>query len=124
MTGQPDPDWLTKAGDQQEFFTNERCHITEILNSDASPSVSVALARVEPGVTTQLHSLSGVTEVYVIKQGGGVMQVGDDRHPVNVGDQIVIDADVAQCISNDRNIDLVFYCVCTPRFSTGCYVSL
>lgn len=118
------PEWLTKACNRGEFFTDERCFIIELLNTDASPAVSLAIARVEPGVTTQLHVLKGVTEVYVLQQGSGIMQVGDEQHSVGVGDQVTIAADTAQCIFNDGDVDLVFYCICTPRFMVDCYVNL
>lgn len=124
MTEDPLPKWLTRAIDGQEFYTDERCFITELLNTDASPDVSVAIARVEPGVTTQLHALKGVTEVYILQQGSGIMQVGDEQHSVRVGDQVTIAAGTAQCIFNDGDIDLAFYCICTPRFMVDCYVNL
>ncbi len=41
-----------------EFWTSERCFILEILNDPAHPKSSLALARVPPGVTTQLHRLN------------------------------------------------------------------
>ena len=50
------------AGGAGEFWTEERCFITELHNCDASPEASLAVARVEPGVTTQLHALDGVTD--------------------------------------------------------------
>ena len=37
-----------------EFYTEERCYITELHNNVDS---SIARARVKPGVTTELHSL-------------------------------------------------------------------
>jgi mannose-6-phosphate isomerase-like protein (cupin superfamily) len=119
------PEWLIPAsGGQQEFYTDERCYITELLNCEQSPQVSVAQARVEPGVTTQRHKLEGVAETYVLTQGAGLMEVGDEQHAVKTGDTVVIPAGVAQRISNNGDVDLVFYCVCTPRFEPSCYVNL
>ena len=42
-----------------EFWTPERCFIQEILNDPSHPNSSLAVARVPPGVTTQLHRLNG-----------------------------------------------------------------
>jgi len=107
-----------------EFLTEERCWITELFNDSALESVSVARARVEPGVTTQLHALS-VAEWYVIETGEGRMRVGD-RAPVDVaaGDTVQIPTDYAQQITNTGEVDLLFLCVCVPRFSPACYSSL
>ena len=107
-----------------EVWTAERCFITELLNSDGQPEVSIARTRVEPGVTTQLHQLS-VFEWYVIESGHGLMRVGDETpFPVGPGDSVTIPKHAPQQITNDGREDLYFLCVCTPRFSQECYTSL
>jgi mannose-6-phosphate isomerase-like protein (cupin superfamily) len=40
------------------------------------------------------------------------------------GDVVVIPAGVPQQISNDGDSDLVFYCICTPRFRKAKYEAL
>ena len=75
-------------------------------------------------VTTQLHALS-VHEVYVIREGAGLMYLGDQPpFEVRPGDSVTIPKQVAQRISNTGDADLVFECVCSPRFSPDCYTSL
>ena len=112
------------ANPPSEFWTDERCFITELLNDDAYPEVSIARTRVEPGVTTQLHSLS-VTEFYLIESGSGVMQVGSAApRKVRSGDVVSIARQESQKIENTGDVDLVFLCVCAPRFEPGCYTSL
>ena len=107
-----------------EELTGERCWITELLNSDSLTDVSVARTRVEPGVTTQLHALA-VLEWYVIESGTGRMRVGDGApFDVGPGDAIEIPADYAQQITNTGRSDLLFLCVCVPRFTPACYSSL
>lgn len=106
-----------------EFWTGERCYISELVNDESWPEFSIARTRVEPGVTTQLHAL-GVHEVYVIESGTGLMTVGDDApFSVGPGDTVSIPKDVAQSIENTGADDLVFLCVCAPRFSQECYTS-
>ena len=56
---------------QQEYYTDEKCYITEVSNSPATPDLSIARARVEPGVTTCWHRLKDTTERYVILSGTG-----------------------------------------------------
>jgi mannose-6-phosphate isomerase-like protein (cupin superfamily) len=107
-----------------EFWTPERCYITELLNHGGSPEVSIARARVEPGVTTLLHSLAG-TEIYVIESGKGRMMLGSETpRDVSSGDVVLIPKNVPQKISNLGDDDLVFLCVCAPRFSPERYTSL
>lgn len=112
------------AGGQQEFWTEERCFITELHNCDQSPEASLAVARVEPGVTTQLHRLNGVTERYIVRKGEGVLEVEGVRQNLKTGDQFVIPAGAAQRITNTGGGDLEFYCLCTPRFVPESYVNL
>ena len=107
-----------------EFMTPERCFILESWNEDGDPAVSISRARVEPGVTTQLHSLD-VDERYVIVSGEGQMQLGDgDKTVVGSGDVVAIPAGTPQRITNSGEADLVFYCVCSPRFRPEGYRAL
>ena len=109
--------------EKPERYTSERCWISEILNDLHWPEFSIARCRVEPGVTTELHSLS-VHEVYVIEHGCGLMRVGSKApYEVGPGDTVTIPKQVAQNISNIGDSDLVFTCVCSPRFSQNCYTS-
>ena len=107
-----------------EIWTGERCYITELVNDETWPEFSIARTRVEPGATTQLHELS-VHEIYVIESGTGLMTVGDDApFPVGPGEIVTISQHVSQCIENTGTGDLLFLCVCTPKFSQDYYTSL
>ncbi len=108
-----------------EFETNERCHIIEVANDPGDELVSIARARVEPGVTTAWHKLDRVSERYIIVAGQGRVEV-DDLVPIDVlpGDVVRIPADVAQRITNTGKGDLIFYAVCAPPFRQDCYISL
>ncbi|MCO5162310.1 MAG: cupin domain-containing protein [Mesorhizobium sp.] len=112
------------ASGRGEFWTGERCYITELHNCDQSPEASLALARVEPGVTTQLHRLDGVSERYIVRKGEGILEVDGVRQMLGAGDQAVIPAGAAQRIENTGDRDLEFYCLCVPRFHPASYVSL
>jgi mannose-6-phosphate isomerase-like protein (cupin superfamily) len=79
---------------------------------------------VKPGVTTVPHHLKRVQEIYIISSGQGRVSVGDlEPTDVSVGDVVVIPPMTSQRITNTGSTDLVFYCVCTPRFTQDCYVS-
>lgn len=108
-----------------EYYFEERCHITEWWNSTDDAAASIARARVEPGVSTRLHRLRGVTERYVVLEGEGRVTVGD-RAPewVGPGDVVVIPPGANQRIANTGGTDLVFLAVCTPRFRPEIYEDL
>ena len=73
----------------------------------------------------QLRRLRGVVERYLIVEGQGAVVLGDtEEQAVGPGDVVVIPAGVPQRIRNPGPRDLVFYCVCTPRFTPECYESL
>ena len=108
----------------REFFTEERCHILELSNSLDDPGVSIARARVEPGVTTRKHRVTGTIERYVVLEGAGRVSVdGMVDQDVGAGDVVVIAANAVQSISNTGDVDLVFLCICTPRFEWDNYES-
>lgn len=105
-----------------EYFSEEGCFITELLNHPGDESVSIARARVLPGQSTVCHALTGVTERYVIIEGQGIVTVGGlPPENVSAGDVVVIPDGVTQAISNSGAADLIFLCICTPRFRWDIY---
>ena len=113
---------ISKFKPETEFYTEEGCYIVEIHNCGEDEGCSIVRARVSPGVTTQLHALDGVTERYVILDGEGVVEVERGR-PIFVQpiDVVVIPPGAAQRITNAGQTDLLFLCVCTPRFRPHAY---
>lgn len=105
-----------------EYDTPERCYINELTNTPDDPGVSIARARVAPGVTTRWHRLRDTTERYVITEGQGRVEVGGlPATEVGVGDVVRIPPDCPQRIANTGATDLVFLAVCTPRFLPEAY---
>jgi len=117
------PTWLRRPA-AAEAWTAERCFIVEIVNAADSPAASLARARVPPGVTTRLHALDGITERYIILEGTGRAEVDGIAAEVGPGDQVLIPPAAPQRISNIGREDLVFFCLCTPRFRPGAYRDL
>lgn len=117
-------DYIVKSADAAEFWTDERCYITELCNTGCAPDGSLAIARVEPGTTTQLHSLTGVTETYIVIEGSGLMEVDGNQFDIAAGDQVVIPSGVPQRVTALGKSDLRFYCLCTPRFFPNSYINL
>ncbi len=116
---------MLTADPSGEVFTEERRVMQELWNSPADEDVSLARARVAPGVTTQMHRLNGVEERYVLLQGKGRIEVGDlAPKEVGTGDVVPVPAGERQRITNIGDRDLLILCVCTPRFVPECYESL
>ena len=112
---------VSGAQPAEEQWTEERCFIREVLNDSRVPEISLAEARVEPGVTTEWHRVA-VSEWYVIRRGEGLMEVGDaDRFAVGPGDTVAIPAGARQRITNTGMTDLRFDCLCVPRFRPELY---
>lgn len=114
-----------KRGTEPEAVTSERCHIVNVANDSGDDMVSIARARVEPGVTTAWHKLRGIPERYIIVSGKGRVEVeGMEPAEVASGDVVRIPADTPQRITNTGETDLIFYCICTPPFQWDCYESM
>jgi len=107
---------------KEEFYTSEKCYITELSNTPDDPDVSIGRARVEPGVTTRRHRLKGTFERYVIISGIGIVEVGKLLpQEVTAGDIVLIPPMCRQHITNTGTEDLVFLAICSPRFSQDVY---
>lgn len=113
---------ILKTTPEQEFYTDEKCHILESSNLPDDPEVSIARARVEPGVTTRWHRLKDTSERYYILSGLGRVEVGElPPQEVCAGDVVLIPPNCRQRISNLGSDDLLFLAICSPRFVPEAY---
>lgn len=121
-----DHNYLFSPDESEEFPTEERCHIIELLNNHSEEAMSIARARVEPGVTTAWHRLIDMKEIYYILSGDGIMYIDEEKgFNVKQGDVVSIPAGAAQRIHNpDPENDLVFLAICNPAFTDQAYESL
>jgi mannose-6-phosphate isomerase-like protein (cupin superfamily) len=111
-----------KRNCKNEFYTQEKCYITELSNTPDDPDVSIARARVEPGVTTRRHRLKGITERYFIISGRGLVEIGQlPPQEVTTGDIVLIPPMCRQRITNTGDDDLIFLAICSPRFTQEAY---
>ena len=105
-----------------EYFMDEGCFILEASNSARDNELSIALALVEPGVTTRLHRLRDTVERYYVLTGTGRVEIGNTlTEDVAAGDVVLIPAGADQRITNTGTSDLVFLALCTPRFRAENY---
>ncbi len=123
MTMGTGPVW--KQDIAKEFLTSERCYIVETYAREGEGSMSIARARVEPGMTTAWHVVEHTIERYIIAEGRGRVEIGEfPAADVGPGDVAIIPPATRQRITNMGAVDLIFYCVCTPRFHAENYRSL
>jgi mannose-6-phosphate isomerase-like protein (cupin superfamily) len=116
---------IQRIDESLEYATDERCLILELANGPDDPAASVARARVAPGITTKLHRVAGTIERYLIQSGQGEVEVqGLAPQVVGPGTVVTIPPGAAQRIRNTGHGDLVFLCICTPRFEWQNYESL
>ncbi|MFA5817316.1 MAG: cupin domain-containing protein [Bacteroidales bacterium] len=108
----------------KEYYFEENCYITELLNNPLDPAVSVARVRVLPHEKTKWHHLEGITERYLILEGVGFATVGDNP-PEEVRESAIvhIPPGIRQRIANSGDNDLIFLAICTPRFDPGKYLA-
>jgi len=104
-----------------EAWLDEGCFVTELSNAPVDPALSIARVRVAARTETRWHYLD-VDERYLIAEGAGFMEMdGVPPTEVGPGDVVVVPAGCAQRIRNDTGEDLIFYCLCTPRFTPDVY---
>ena len=115
------PNVITPS-ESKEYFTQEQCYILELLNSEKNEDLSIARARVLPGVQTEWHYLMHTSEYYLIIQGKGYMEISNEvTKEVCEGDIVVIPKGKNQRIKNIGKNDLIFYCICLPRWQSENY---
>lgn len=112
---------IINSSTRQETFIEEGCFITEVWNTPQDPTLSIARARVAPHTKTEWHYLE-VDERYLVSEGSGIMEIeGEPPVAVNPGDVIAVPLGLGQRIRNETDHELIFYCLCTPRFEPAVY---
>ena len=116
---------IKRSCEATEFETEERCSILEVANDANDPKVSIARARVKPGVNTAWHQLTDTSERYLIISGQGRVEIDTlQATDVGPGDVVRIPANTPQRITNTGETDLIFYAICSPRFQAKSYQAL
>ena len=111
-----------RPDEQAEYPTAENVRILECWNRGADPRLSIARARLAAGESSEVHWLDGVDERFVILSGHGILEAGHvTDQSLAPGDVAFVPAGARQRLHNPGPDDLVFLCLCTPRFTPECY---
>jgi len=94
--------------------------LRELLHPDRQPAAirySLAQAQLEPGAASLPHILRS-SEVYYILSGRGIMDVNNERRPVESGQAVYIPPGAVQSIQNTAQEPLVFLCIVDPAWQS------
>ena len=56
---------------------------------------------IKPGTTNQMHVHEDQEQVYFVIQGGGIIQVGDEKQQVSAGDAVFLPANIPHGFVNN-----------------------
>ena len=109
----------TRYQDITAYETKDGSLIRELIHPSQhhNHQQSLAEAIVLPGQTTALHKHLKTEEIYFIRQGQGLMTLGQKQFIVQSGDSILILPGTAHCIKNNGEQNLHILCSCAPAYS-------
>ena len=99
--------------DARPFTTKDGSTIREYLHTAAQ---SLAEAILLPGQATRRHHHARSEEIYLLVEGGGVMEVGDDAREVGAGDAILIPSGAWHRLTAGSD-GARLLCCCSPPYS-------
>jgi mannose-6-phosphate isomerase-like protein (cupin superfamily) len=106
--------------DQAEAFTTlDGSTIRVLLDARLGGAFkqSLAEATLAPGTSTRRHYHARTEEIYVVLEGGGLMEVEGRRREVGPGDAVLIPPRAWHEIRAGEEGELRFLCCCAPPYS-------
>ena len=104
---------LRSLADAEPFTTKDGSTIRELHHT---PAQSLAEASLEPGQSTQRHYHARSEEIYLLTEGGGVLEVDGESRTVTAGDAILIPPGAwHQLVAGRDGARLL--CMCAPPYS-------
>ena len=116
---------LRRSADVKPFVTKDESLIWEFFHplhetsGKASKAIpfSIALAVVKPGKRTLRHIHEASAEFYYITRGVGVIQLNNQKEPIEENTLIHIPAKTKHTVTNTGKEDLLILCVCNPPYN-------
>ena len=104
---------VTSRSELEPFATEDGSTIREYLHT---PVQSLAEATLSAGQSTQRHYHRLSEEIYLIVEGGGLMEVDGDEREVDTGDAILIPAGAWHTLTaGPQGVRLL--CCCVPPYT-------
>jgi quercetin dioxygenase-like cupin family protein len=104
---------LRSLTDAEPFTTKDGSTIRELHHT---PAQSLAEASLEPGQATARHYHARSEEIYLITDGGGVLEVDGESREVAAGDAVVIPPGAwHELVAGADGARLL--CICVPPYS-------
>jgi quercetin dioxygenase-like cupin family protein len=104
---------IARYADLESFTTKDGSSIREYLHTQAQ---SLAEAALEPGQSTQRHYHRLSEEIYLLVDGGGLMEVDGEEREVAAGDSILIPPGAWHTlVAGEDGARLL--CCCAPPYS-------
>ncbi|MEN8257132.1 MAG: cupin domain-containing protein [Thermodesulfobacteriota bacterium] len=109
---------ISRYGSIKEYITKDGSEIREMIHPQHQDNkkISVAEARIKPGMKTEPHYHKKSEEVYVVMAGKGLLRIEDKRYEIEKGVSIVIMPGQVHGLENTNNEDLVVMCCCAPAY--------
>ena len=101
------------------YITKDGSEIRELMhpNVQGNRNQSLAEAIIPAGKQTLLHRHRHTEELYHITAGHGVMQLGEDKFEIRIGDTVTIPPGTAHAVENYGTEPLKILCCCSPPYS-------
>lgn len=101
------------------YITKDGSEIRELMHPavHANHNQSLAEAIIPAGTQTLLHRHNNSEEIYHIKAGHGVMQLGEEKFEIRTGDTIAIPPGTPHAVENYGVEPLKILCSCSPPYS-------
>ncbi len=100
---------------ERAYVTKDGSFVEELVRpEDGSQRVSLARCTVRAGQRTYAHSHIRSDEIYYALQGKAIVQVGEERVPLEPGQFVFIPAGTVHWI--EASEDFVLLCICSPPY--------
>ncbi|MCW8829662.1 MAG: cupin domain-containing protein [Gammaproteobacteria bacterium] len=109
----------TRYREIPSYTTRDGSEIRELMHPAVHGNLkqSLAEATVAPGRTTLMHCHQHSEELYHITAGHGLMQLGEEKFEIRVGDTIAIPPGTVHSVENFGSEPLVMLCCSSPPYS-------
>jgi mannose-6-phosphate isomerase-like protein (cupin superfamily) len=101
------------------YVTKDGSTIRELIHpsTHGNRNQSLAEATVAPESKTRVHCHRITEEIYFILKGRGLMTLGEEVFPVNVGESVLIPPGKPHRLENTGRSLLKVLCACSPAYS-------